>query len=121
MLFRSYGRLEIESVRISVKIFFFIFGLYDQCPVSYTHLDVYKRQDYKIAGGMKYKRLADDQIGYVYYGSFSSGVGENNLSLIHISVRNRHTTQGYAHESAWSRRQAWGIYGLMLCYRETSC
>lgn len=37
------------------------------------------------------------------------------------SVRNRHTTQGYAHESAWSRRQAWGIYGLMLCYRETSC
>ena len=33
----------------------------------------------------------------------------------------RHTTQGYAHESAWSRRQAWGIYGLMLCYRETSC
>lgn len=37
------------------------------------------------------------------------------------SVRNRHTAQGYAHESAWSRGQAWGIYGLMLCYRETSC
>ena len=37
------------------------------------------------------------------------------------SVRNRHTAQGYAHESAWSRGQAWGIYGLTLCYRETSC
>ena len=35
------------------------------------------------------------------------------------SVRNRHTAQGYAHESAWSRGQAWGIYGLTLCYRET--
>ena len=31
---------------------------------------------------MKYKRLADDQIGYVYYGSFSSGVGENNLDYM---------------------------------------
>lgn len=35
------------------------------------------------------------------------------------TVRNRHTAQGYAHESAWSRGQAWGIYGLTLCYRET--
>lgn len=35
------------------------------------------------------------------------------------SVRYRHTAQGYSHESAWSRGQAWGIYGLTLCYRET--
>ena len=34
-------------------------------------------------------------------------------------VRNKHTAQGYAHQSAWSRGQGWGIYGYTLCYRYT--
>ena len=29
------------------------------------------------------------------------------------------THQGYAHESAWGRGQAWGLYGFTMCYRET--
>jgi rhamnogalacturonyl hydrolase YesR len=34
-------------------------------------------------------------------------------------ARNHHTAQGYAHESAWARGQAWGLYGYVVCYRET--
>jgi len=57
---------------------------YEDYPANfYTEIqDNYLGTDYKIAGGMKYKRLADDKIGYVYYGSFSSGVGENNLDYM---------------------------------------
>ncbi|MEN9917964.1 MAG: hypothetical protein RL662_400 [Bacteroidota bacterium] len=41
----------------------------------------YLGTDYLIAGGMKYKIL-DDNIGYVYYGNFSSGVSDANLDQI---------------------------------------
>lgn len=34
-------------------------------------------------------------------------------------VRNKHTHQGYGHETAWARGQAWGLYGYVMCYRET--
>lgn len=34
-------------------------------------------------------------------------------------VRSKQNAQGYAHESAWARGQAWGIYGFTVCYRYT--
>lgn len=35
------------------------------------------------------------------------------------AVRKRNTHQGYSDESAWSRGQAWALYGYTMCYRET--
>lgn len=34
-------------------------------------------------------------------------------------IKEKKTAQGAADESAWSRGQAWGLYGYTLCYRET--
>lgn len=41
----------------------------------------YLGNDYSIASGMWYKTL-EDNIGYIYYGSFSNDVGEGNLTQI---------------------------------------
>jgi rhamnogalacturonyl hydrolase YesR len=42
-----------------------------------------------------------------------------DYSLEDGSVRNKHTAQGFAHHSTWARGQSWGIYGYVVCYRET--
>ena len=34
-------------------------------------------------------------------------------------VRSKQNAQGYEHESAWARGQAWGIYGFAMAYRYT--
>lgn len=35
------------------------------------------------------------------------------------NVVKKNTHQGYSHESAWARGQAWGLYGYTMCYRFT--
>jgi len=35
------------------------------------------------------------------------------------AVLKKNTHQGYNHESAWARGQAWGLYGYSMCYRYT--
>lgn len=44
-------------------------------------IEKYLGRDYRIAGGAKY-RILDDNTGYVYYGEFSSGIGDGNLDEI---------------------------------------
>lgn len=38
--------------------------------------------EYQVAGGIKYRRLANEEIGYIYYGSFTEGVDESNLDYV---------------------------------------
>ncbi len=42
---------------------------------------LYLGRDYMIASGLQYKIL-DDNVGYIYYESFSSGIGEGNLDYV---------------------------------------
>lgn len=35
------------------------------------------------------------------------------------AVLKKNTHQGYSHESAWARGQAWALYGYTMCYRFT--
>ena len=46
----------------------------------------YLGTDYKIAAGIKY-RILDDNIGYIYYGSFSDAIGEGNLDEVFHYLR----------------------------------
>lgn len=57
---------------------------YEDYPDNYNELiqENYLGTDYRIAAGMKYKILLPDSIGYIYYPSFSSGVGETNLDYV---------------------------------------
>jgi len=68
---------------------------------------------YKIAVAHADRTLAEQ------FRSDGSSYHVVDYSLNDGEVRNRHTAQGYSHESSWSRGQAWAIYGYTVCYRET--
>lgn len=57
---------------------------FDDYPENFNYHIVeanYLGKNYQIAGGLRYK-IIEGNIGYVYYGNFSSGVGEGNLEHV---------------------------------------
>ncbi|MBR5541214.1 MAG: S41 family peptidase [Bacteroides sp.] len=56
---------------------------YDQYPTNFidTIQRIYLGKDYKTTAGIKYQVL-EDNIGYIYYGSFSNAIGESNLDEV---------------------------------------
>ena len=64
-------------------------GWYKDYPANFSGSiqQNYLGEDYRIAGGMRYQLLREGQVGYVYYGSFSSGVSLTNLSYIFHQFR----------------------------------
>ena len=60
------------------------YWIWEQWPVNYDERLIdehYLNFDYKLACGIKYQILPGN-FGYMYYGSFSSDIGEGNLDLI---------------------------------------
>ena len=73
-------------------------------------------------GGSAYKDIAIKHAETTMKNHFrNDGTSWHVIEYDSISgeVLNRHTKQGYADDSRWSRGQAWGIYGYTLMYRET--
>lgn len=76
----------------------------------------------ELTGDSKYKEVAIAHADTTLKNHFR----EDNSSF-HVvdydpetgEVRNKHTAQGFAHESSWARGQAWGIYGYTMSYRYT--
>lgn len=76
----------------------------------------------KLTGDDKYKKVAISHADKTLQNHFRA-----DNSSYHVvdydpetgAVRKKNTAQGYAHESAWARGQAWGLYGYVVCYRYT--
>lgn len=44
--------------------------------------DRYLGSSYRISGGIRYSKIANNQVGYAYYGSFSNGFSDSNIRSI---------------------------------------
>lgn len=76
----------------------------------------------KFSGDSSYYRIAVSHADKTMRNQFRPDYSTWHVidySLTDGTVRNKHTAQGYAHESTWSRGQAWAIYGFTVCFRET--
>lgn len=95
-----------------------------QCPViidNMMNLELLFEAT-KLTGDSTYYRVALSHANRTlneHFRSDGSCYHVVDYDLENGKVRSRETAQGYAHWSAWSRGQAWAIYGYTVCYRET--
>lgn len=54
----------------------------DNFNSSIIYNEKYLGDNYRIAGGLRYTKIADQQVGYIYYGSFSNGFSGANIASI---------------------------------------
>ena len=76
----------------------------------------------KVSGNNYYQELcishADKTLKNHYRGDYSSFHVVSYDTITGI-VERKQNYQGFSDESAWSRGQAWGLYGYVVMYRET--
>lgn len=76
----------------------------------------------KISGDESFKNAAIDHSKTTMKNHYRP-----DFSCVHVvdydpetgDILERVTHQGFSDESTWSRGQAWGLYGYIVCYRET--
>lgn len=76
----------------------------------------------KLSGDSTFHKIAVDHANTTLANHFradNSCYHVVDYSLKDGAVRSKQTAQGYAHESAWARGQAWALYGYTVCYRYT--
>lgn len=76
----------------------------------------------ELTGNRKYKEVAVAHANTTLKNHFRSD--DSSYHVVDYDpetgeVRSKQRAQGYQHESAWSRGQAWGLYGYVVCYRYT--
>ncbi len=92
-LFKVLGKMlnEVKDGHTNLVSSFNIsryWAWYEDYPANFS-TEVQKKylgsatdNDFQQAAGISYRTLADGQVGYMYYSSFSSGVGETNIDHI---------------------------------------
>jgi C-terminal processing protease CtpA/Prc len=87
-LFNLFGNMlaELKDGHVNLYSNFDIsryWSWYTDYPSNFNSSIVYSEKylgrDYRIAGGMHYKKIADGKVGYVYYSSFSNTFSDSNV------------------------------------------
>lgn len=76
----------------------------------------------EFTGDKKYREIAVTHANTTLKNHFrddNSSFHVVDYDAVSGTVRSQETAQGFAHESAWARGQAWGLYGYVVCYRYT--
>jgi len=76
----------------------------------------------KITGNPIYRNVAVTHANTTLKNHFRDDASTYHVVFynpVNGDVVERKTRQGFADESAWSRGQAWALYGYTMCYRET--
>jgi hypothetical protein len=76
----------------------------------------------RLTGDSSYYKIAVTHANTTLKNHFRSDYSSYHLVIYNPkdgSILKRQTVQGASDESAWSRGQAWGLYGYTLLYRET--
>lgn len=65
---------------------------YSSYPANFNSSILYKEHylgsNYRIAGSMRYRAIADNQVGYIYYGSFSNSFSDTHIRSIFEIFKN---------------------------------